>query len=80
MLDLQGRFPTLQNVIKAITTNSTQLILTTVLGVILMYIWAILGFFFLDDNFKLDVYDLQGAQLTENQCTTLLQCFVVVVN
>lgn len=50
------------------------------LGLIVMYIWAIVGFYFLDDMFTLGVYDVNGDELTENQCTTLLQCFVVVVN
>ena len=45
-----------------------------------MYIWAIVGFFFLDDNFVSEVHDIEGEELEENQCTTLLQCFVVVIN
>jgi hypothetical protein len=51
LLDVIERFPTLQNVIKAITTNAKQLFLTTVLLVIVMYIWAIIGFYFFDDTF-----------------------------
>jgi hypothetical protein len=48
LLDIISRFPTLQNVIKAITTNSKQLLLTSFLGLILMYIWAFFGFYFVD--------------------------------
>lgn len=52
--------------IKAITTNSIQLMLTSLLGVILMYIWAIVGFYFLDDMFVLNVYDISGRPIDEN--------------
>ena len=45
-----------------------------------MYVWAIVGFFFLDDMFQLNVYDATGAPVIENQCTTMLQCFIVVVD
>lgn len=45
-----------------------------------MYIWAIIGFYFFDDTFQTEVYDINGEARNENLCTTLLQCFIVVVN
>lgn len=31
-----------------------------------MYIWAIVGFYFVDDTFKLDAYDDEGNDANEN--------------
>lgn len=45
------RISTLANVIKAITLNATQLVMTLLLIVILLYIYSIIGFFFITDMF-----------------------------
>lgn len=58
LLDIILRFPTLLNVIKAVTTNIGQLGLTTLLGVVIIYIYAIFAFYFSDSSFYTgDVFD-----------------------
>ncbi len=53
LLDVIQRSPILQNVLKSITSNATQLLMTLVLGLIVMYIYATISFFYLQDT----VYD-----------------------
>ena len=81
LLDVIGRFPALQNVIKAVTTNIRQLGLTALLGLIIIYIYAILAFFFFDDTYHFDqVYDENGVAVSENVCTTLMHCYFTTIN
>ena len=76
LVDIVNRSPMLQNVIKSITLNIDQILLTAMLGAILMYNFAIFAFLFLSDNF----YDgsIQAGLLNKNGdsvCMSLLHCF-----
>lgn len=72
LLDIIHRFPMLQNVILSVSTNFRQLVLTFLLGVIMIYVFTIVGYRFLfADWYSGDVGD-EG----ENMCTSLFQCFL----
>jgi hypothetical protein len=56
LLDIINRFPSLSNVIRAITVNSDQLLMTAMLELILIYIYCVLLFtFFFDHYFNDDI-------------------------
>ncbi|EAR96945.2 cation channel family protein (macronuclear) [Tetrahymena thermophila SB210] len=81
LLDIIARFPTLQNVVKAVTTNIRQIGLTTLLGAVLIYIYSIFAFYFSDQTYKTtEVYGLDGEKGDQNTCTTLFQCYLYTLN
>ncbi|XP_040201538.1 inositol 1,4,5-trisphosphate receptor type 2 isoform X3 [Rana temporaria] len=55
LFDLVYREETLLNVIKSVTRNGRSIILTAVLALILVYLFSIIGFLFLKDDFIMDV-------------------------
>jgi hypothetical protein len=64
----------LRNVIKAITFNKKQLILTTLLGVIIVYIYSLFAYYYLIDSFWNSAFGTAG----ENQCTSVFHCFLTI--
>ena len=63
-------------IIRSVKFNVTTLILTTVMGLIVVYLYALLAFFFVDDTFfKPDI----GNSFGENQCVSVAQCFMTVL-
>lgn len=70
LLDIVKRSDDLQNIIKSITHNITQLIKAMLLGLIVMYFYGIIAF----SQFRSDFQD-------ENvDCSTLLHCWTSIVN
>jgi hypothetical protein len=67
LLEICSVETTLANIIKALTKRHRQLLLTFAFAVLLMYLYAVLGFFFLAEQFEAE------------PCTTLFQCFTSVV-
>lgn len=72
---------TVQIVIQSITYNGRQLLMTAVLVVLVVYLAAILSFFFFRDFFVIDV----TARLGENApgeylCETVYSCFFLILN
>ena len=59
--------PTLVNIIKALTNRCYQLLLTFTFALLLMFIYTILGFFFIREQFA------------ERPCETMLECFVDMI-
>merc|ERR1712176_307726 len=55
MLDIIIREETLLNVIRSVTRNGKSIILTTVLALILVYLFSVVGFIFLRDDFVMEV-------------------------
>ncbi|KPP77389.1 inositol 1,4,5-trisphosphate receptor type 2-like [Scleropages formosus] len=55
LFDLVNREETLLNVIKSVTRNGRSIILTAVLALILVYLFSIVGFLFLRDDFRMEV-------------------------
>lgn len=76
LLDVVNRFPELQNVMKSVSLNANQLLMTSMLGAIIMYNFAIFAFLFLSDNY----YDgnLNRGLLNksgDSLCMSLLHCY-----
>ena len=77
LLDVINRSDVLRNVVKAVTHNVKQLLSTALLGIIMIYIYSIVGFFFSDDSYyNGDVGDYGG----ERQCQSMLQCYLTTLN
>uniref|UniRef100_A0A8D2LXY5 Inositol 1,4,5-trisphosphate receptor n=1 Tax=Varanus komodoensis TaxID=61221 RepID=A0A8D2LXY5_VARKO len=60
LFDLVYREETLLNVIKSVTRNGRSIILTAVLALILVYLFSIVGFLFLKDDFIMEVERLKN--------------------
>ncbi|XP_015483570.1 inositol 1,4,5-trisphosphate receptor type 2 isoform X1 [Parus major] len=75
LFDLVYREETLLNVIKSVTRNGRSIILTAVLALILVYLFSIIGFLFLKDDFIMEVDRLKirtpAAGIGEVPTTTL---------
>lgn len=73
LLDVVNRSEILQNVVRSITKNSYQLLITMFLGALIIYCFSILAFQFFSA-------DMMGPGIgdagVENLCETLLQCYV----
>lgn len=81
LLDVINRFGALQNVILAVTTNMSQLVLTAMLGVILIYIFACLAFLFISDNYFDSNIDHGLLNKSGNSvCMSLMHCFLSSIN
>uniref|UniRef100_A0A8C7QPM2 Inositol 1,4,5-trisphosphate receptor n=1 Tax=Oncorhynchus mykiss TaxID=8022 RepID=A0A8C7QPM2_ONCMY len=85
LFDLLNREETLLNVIKSVTRNGRSIVLTAVLALILVYLFSIVGFLFLKDDFLMDFRTLflcpvEEDDGTERVCDTLLMCIVTVLN
>ncbi|KAJ8411304.1 hypothetical protein AAFF_G00173100 [Aldrovandia affinis] len=61
LFDLVNREETLLNVIKSVTRNGRSIILTALLALILVYLFSIVGFLFLKDDFRMEVERLPGT-------------------
>ncbi|KAM4046679.1 inositol 1,4,5-trisphosphate-gated calcium channel ITPR3 isoform 2-T2 [Anomaloglossus baeobatrachus] len=64
LFDLIYREETLFNVIKSVTRNGRSILLTALLALILVYLFSIVGFLFLKDDFIMEVDRLPQAPLT----------------
>uniref|UniRef100_A0A671YQ11 Inositol 1,4,5-trisphosphate receptor n=1 Tax=Sparus aurata TaxID=8175 RepID=A0A671YQ11_SPAAU len=94
LFDLIYREETLFNVIKSVTRNGRSILLTALLALILVYLFSIVGFLCLKEDFIMEVDPLaQIAPImkpmyasvfrtsnTERACDTLLMCIVTVLN
>uniref|UniRef100_A0A8C3M5E1 Inositol 1,4,5-trisphosphate receptor n=1 Tax=Chrysolophus pictus TaxID=9089 RepID=A0A8C3M5E1_CHRPC len=71
LFDLVYREETLLNVIKSVTRNGRSIILTAVLALILVYLFSIIGFLFLKDDFIMEVDRLKIRTPVAVPTTTL---------
>jgi hypothetical protein len=70
LLEVVNTSPTLNNVVRSITESSNQLMMTTLLGLIAIYIFAAYGFFFLQaDKALITIYG-------RDECDTLFECLL----
>jgi hypothetical protein len=69
----QNKYAALQDVFRAVTLNGTALMLTAVFGVIIIWIYAVVGFAFLSDLFT--TWDDVGDRPVD-VCTDLFVCWV----
>ncbi|XP_023671026.2 inositol 1,4,5-trisphosphate-gated calcium channel ITPR2 isoform X2 [Paramormyrops kingsleyae] len=61
LFDLVYREETLLNVIKSVTRNGRSIILTAVLALILVYLFSIVGFLYLKEDFRMEVEPLSNT-------------------
>ncbi|XP_076133509.1 inositol 1,4,5-trisphosphate-gated calcium channel ITPR3 isoform X1 [Alosa pseudoharengus] len=87
LFDLIYREETLFNVIKSVTRNGRSILLTALLALILVYLFSIVGFLCLKNDFIMEVDRLPSMDTvdedednTEPACDTLLMCIVTVLN
>merc|ERR1719446_747415 len=73
LLDLVYRSETLKNVLRAVTYNGQQLLMTALLALIVIYIYSIFGFLMLRNNYFNDDFS------DERMCDKMFDCFVVTV-
>uniref|UniRef100_A0A3Q3ES36 Inositol 1,4,5-trisphosphate receptor n=1 Tax=Kryptolebias marmoratus TaxID=37003 RepID=A0A3Q3ES36_KRYMA len=71
LFDLIYREETLFNVIKSVTRNGRSILLTAVLALILVYLFSIVGFLFLKEDFIMEVDPL--VQVSAGQFSTFQQ-------
>uniref|UniRef100_A0A3B4D1V9 Inositol 1,4,5-trisphosphate receptor n=1 Tax=Pygocentrus nattereri TaxID=42514 RepID=A0A3B4D1V9_PYGNA len=65
LFDLIYREETLFNVIKSVTRNGRSILLTAVLAIILVYLFSIVGFLYLRDDFIMEVDYLSNSNTGE---------------
>ncbi|XP_061662409.1 inositol 1,4,5-trisphosphate receptor type 3 isoform X7 [Syngnathoides biaculeatus] len=84
LFDLIYREETLFNVIKSVTRNGRSILLTALLALILVYLFSIVGFLCLKEDFIMEVDPLPQIapddSNSERACDTLLMCIVTVLN
>lgn len=81
LLDVVVRFPTLSNVIKSVTSNAERLLMTGVLAMIIIYIFATISFFYLQDTvYDYGVNAFDSDWVGESKCNTMMECFLTMVN
>jgi hypothetical protein len=73
LFDLVYRSETLKNVLRAVTFNGQQLLMTAMLCLIIIYVYAIIGFALLRNNYFNDDFS------DERMCDKLLDCLMVTV-
>jgi hypothetical protein len=73
LFDLVYRSETLKNVLRAVTFNGRQLLMTAMLCLIIIYVYAIFGFLMLRNNYFNDDFP------DERMCDTMLDCLMVTV-
>ncbi|NXF12916.1 ITPR3 protein, partial [Smithornis capensis] len=66
LFDLIYREETLFNVIKSVTRNGRSILLTALLALILVYLFSIVGFLFLKDDFILEVDRLPDSKAKDD--------------
>uniref|UniRef100_A0A8C1Y2J9 Inositol 1,4,5-trisphosphate receptor n=1 Tax=Cyprinus carpio TaxID=7962 RepID=A0A8C1Y2J9_CYPCA len=86
LFDLVNREETLLNVIKSVTRNGRSIVLTAVLGLILVYLFSIVGYMFFKDDFILEVNRIPNGTLdveeddVERACDSLWMCMITVLS
>lgn len=77
LLDFINYFKDLETVISSVTRPINQFIVVTFLFMIINYIYALFGYFFLSDQY----FDGgSGENYGENMCTTVSECFLTLLS
>lgn len=81
LLDVVNRYQELNNVLRSIVRPAKVLSLTVLLYLVVVYVFAIIGFFFFREDFTSGT--LTPAQIAGEepyQCQQLFQCFLISLN
>lgn len=76
LLDIINRFDALKTIVRSVTHNLYQLLLTSMLGVILIYIYSLVGFYFIDEMY----YNSDVGPVGERSCTSMFHCYITTLN
>ena len=76
LLDVIFREDTLWNVIQSVTRNGRSIILTAILALILVYMFSIIGFLFLKDDFLIET-DPSPKLLAGESRSNFRSCVIV---
>lgn len=79
LFDLVYTSETLKNVLRAVTFNGAQLLMTAGLCIIVVYVYSIFGFAMLRNNFFNDDIEDPGAMGGMGQADTLFDCLMVTI-
>ncbi len=66
----------MENVLQSILLNSDQIYITLILAIVIIYIYSVIAFHFIDDMYWTDGIDGVG----ERTCSTMLHCFLTTLN
>ena len=81
LLDVITRFSALQNVVRAVADNIRSLSATFLLLVIIVYVYTSWTFFYIQDNmYDWDVNGYDSDIVGENNCLTMYQCYVTMLD
>ena len=81
LLSIINRIPTLKNVIRSVTLKSQQLIMTSLLMLIAIYIFSVFGFNFMYDMYYNEqTHRFVPSKKGEVGCSTMLQCLITTLN
>ncbi|KAH9097432.1 hypothetical protein LEN26_017010 [Aphanomyces euteiches] len=72
LMDLVALNSGLRFVIKAMTTNTAKLTITAIFGAVVIYVFALTGYYFLQDAMTLDSGD--------QECHSLMHCFMTFIH
>ena len=79
LLDLSYRYPILHNVIRSVSTNWRNLGMTSMLLMILVYIYTVIGFFFFHEMFYDYTINSKLPVPGEALCNDMWHCFMTMV-
>ena len=72
LLDVIVRFPSLTDVVKAVTLNTNKLLSTGLLAMVIIYIFTTISFFYLQDtlyDYAINAFD--SDWVGENMCESM---------
>lgn len=84
LIDMFQLLPPLRNVVRAVSSRANTLIQTGILGFIMMFIYAAIGFVFFAEKFEFEQAEIKNGyrqQYNVNgaRCDTIWKCFIVIV-
>lgn len=81
LLDVVVRVPTLTNVIRSVTSNADQLLMTGLLALVIIYIFTTISFFYLQDTiYDYDINLFESDWVGENRCISMISCFITMLD
>lgn len=81
LLDVIVRFPSLTDVVKAVTLNTNKLLSTGLLAMVIIYIFTTISFFYLQDtlyDYAINAFD--SDWVGENMCESMFQCYLTIID
>lgn len=81
LLDVVVRFPSLTDVVKAVTLNTNKLLATGLLAMVIIYIFTTVSFFYLQDTlYDYAINGFDSDWVGENMCESMFQCYLTIID